>query len=149
MPCWLALKQNKIQKKGNTEICTEEKCCPQKATQIWFTKMFHLIWLVKRNLLKSIHKNLDVELERSVEKNLNNMKLANGSWASNKYPIKLCSKSKAQTKLANKRWPATTFARSWGGSEPVASNKKTFRHTLSPLGFSLSLAAKINQIIQF
>jgi len=36
------------------------------------------------------------------EKNLNNMKLANGSWNGNKHPIKLCSKSKAQTELANK-----------------------------------------------
>jgi len=30
------------------------------------------------------------------------MKLANGSWNGNKHPIKLCSKSKAQTELANK-----------------------------------------------
>lgn len=81
------------------------------------------------------------------EKNLNNMKLANGSWNGNKHPIKLCSKSKAQTELANKPLLAKL---EWG---LVAWNKKTFRHTLSPLAPSavciLRFAPKINQIIQF
>lgn len=80
-------------------------------------------------------------------KNLNNIKLANGSRNCNKYPIKLCSKSKAQTKLANKTGREALLGGVgswWVALVLVASNKKTFRlylqlHGCPPLTPSPSL----------